>query len=65
MPPGLHFISLPRVTRLAVISLLLTCAVALRAHPEIEAALHRINALIAASPDNAELYLERGDLYSR
>lgn len=33
------------------------------AHPEIEAALTRLNSAIAATPGNAELYLPRGDLY--
>jgi tetratricopeptide (TPR) repeat protein len=37
----------------------------LRAHPEIEQALTRINAQLAVAPQNAELYLERGELYAR
>lgn len=36
-----------------------------RAHPEIDEALGRLNTQIAASPDNADLYLERGELYAR
>ncbi len=35
------------------------------AHPEIEAALSRLNPLIAATPRDADLYLERGELYAR
>jgi predicted Zn-dependent protease len=40
-------------------------AAALSAHPEIEDALARLNPMIAAAPDNALLYLERGELYAR
>ncbi|MDP3070055.1 MAG: tetratricopeptide repeat protein [Opitutaceae bacterium] len=40
-------------------------AATLAAHPEIEEALTRLNAAIAAQPANAELYLQRGELYSR
>lgn len=45
------------------------CALAgatpLRAHPEIEAALARLNARLAAAPADASGYLERGELYLR
>jgi len=44
---------------------LVLATVALRAHPEIEDALNRLNALIAAQPAEADLYLERGELYAR
>lgn len=37
----------------------------LGAHPEIEAALERLNAQIAQSPDDASLYVQRGELYAR
>lgn len=37
----------------------------LGAHPEIEAALSRLNAQIAATPDDASLYVQRGELYAR
>jgi tetratricopeptide (TPR) repeat protein len=37
----------------------------LHAHPEIEAGLSRLNALIAANPRDASLFLERGELYAR
>ncbi len=40
-------------------------AALVRAHPEIEGALERLNPLIAASPANAVLYLERGELYAQ
>ena len=40
-------------------------ATGLHAHPEIDDALSRLNPLIAANPDNAALYLERGQLYAR
>ena len=36
-----------------------------QAHPEIEAALDRLNTRIAAAPGDAELYLERGELYAQ
>lgn len=48
---------------LIVPALLLTGVV--WAHPEIEQALARLNAQIATAPANAELYLDRGDLYAR
>jgi predicted Zn-dependent protease len=51
--------------RLGFILALCASATGLRAHPEIEEALARLNPLIAASPDNAALYLERGALYAR
>lgn len=51
---------LPRV--LAALSL--ACACVAHAHPELEAALSRLNPLIAAQSGNAELYLERGELYA-
>lgn len=35
-----------------------------RAHPGLEDALARLNAGIAAAPDDAELYVERGELYA-
>jgi tetratricopeptide (TPR) repeat protein len=35
------------------------------AHPEIEDALVRLNAQISAAPNDAELYLQRGELYAR
>lgn len=35
------------------------------AHPEIDAALSRLNAQIAATPDDASLYVQRGELYAR
>jgi tetratricopeptide (TPR) repeat protein len=35
------------------------------AHPEIDDALARVNAALAAAPDNAALYLARGELYFR
>jgi predicted Zn-dependent protease len=36
-----------------------------RAHPEIDDALARLNAQLAAAPGDAALYLERGELYAR
>lgn len=41
------------------------CATVVRAHREIEAGLSRLNPLIEASPQNAGLYLERGELYAQ
>jgi tetratricopeptide (TPR) repeat protein len=40
-------------------------AVVAQGHPEIEAALTRLNAEIAAVPARAELYLDRGELYAK
>lgn len=45
--------------------LLLLAPLGLYAHPEVEAALARLNPLIAARPLDATLYLERGQLYLR
>lgn len=45
--------------------LLLLLPPGLAAHPEIETALSRLNPLITARPDDATLYLERGQLYLR
>jgi tetratricopeptide (TPR) repeat protein len=53
------------VFRIAVALAALACAAALRAHPEIEDALTRLNAQIAASPADADLYVQRGELYAR
>lgn len=36
-----------------------------RAHPEIEAALARLNSAVAANPGDPELYLTRGNLYAK
>ena len=44
----------------------LACGVLrLAAHPELDQALERINERLLASPENAELYLGRGELYAR
>ncbi|MBL9201264.1 MAG: hypothetical protein JNL39_12200, partial [Opitutaceae bacterium] len=40
-------------------------ATPLAAHPEIEAGLARLNTAIAAQPGDAELYLQRGELYAK
>lgn len=53
------------MTHRAVIVLAFWSAAALCAHPEIEDALNRLNAQISATPDNAGLYLDRGELYAR
>lgn len=47
------------------ILLVVLVATALRAHPEIEAGLARLNTAVATQPGNADLYLERGELYAR
>jgi tetratricopeptide (TPR) repeat protein len=55
-------------TKCALCTLIFAAAfgtASLRAHPEIDAALARLGSLIAASPNNAELFLERGELYAR
>ncbi len=51
--------------RRLLLTLLLAGSAGLRAHPEIEVALQRLNAGIAAAPTDAALYLERGKLYAR
>jgi tetratricopeptide (TPR) repeat protein len=53
MPRGVAFI-------FSVVFTAVLCA-----HPEIEQALTRINAELAATPQSAGLYLERGELYAR
>lgn len=59
-----NFLPASRATRTALIVLVLG-AVSLRAHPEIEAALARLNTAIASAPDDPELYLTRGNLYAK
>ncbi len=54
-----------RVIRAALVIACLLAAPAARAHPEIEQALARLNAQIASQPDEAALYVERGELYAR
>jgi tetratricopeptide (TPR) repeat protein len=63
--PFLQLTSLARLTRrfLAVIGLASTVPVF--AHLEIEAALEQLNARITASPGDAQLFLERGELYAQ
>ena len=46
-------------------ALLALATAAACAHPEIEAGLARLNAALAAEPRNADLLLERGELYTR
>jgi tetratricopeptide (TPR) repeat protein len=46
-------------------ALLALTATTAPAHPEIEAGLARLNSALAAEPRNAELLLERGELYAR
>lgn len=47
------------------LALLVLASANARAHPEIEAGLVRLNAALAADPRNADLLLERGELYAR
>lgn len=54
-----------RVNRALLLLALAFGAGRLSAHPEIDEALVRINAELAATPRNAELYLDRGELYAR
>jgi tetratricopeptide (TPR) repeat protein len=52
--------------RLSVVLLMLLAATArVGAHPEIEAALARINAQLSSAPNDPSLFLERGELYAR
>ncbi len=58
--------SSPRhVLSLAAVLLSFATAPSTRAHPEIEDALNRLNAVIAAQPRVADHYVERGALYAR
>lgn len=61
---GLTSSSITSATR-ALIFVASLAAVSVYAHPEIDDALARLNTLIAASPKDADLYLERGELYVR
>jgi tetratricopeptide (TPR) repeat protein len=65
----LHFpgciLALRRACRSAVALVAACLAVEAGGHPEIEAALARLNAQIAAAPADASLFLERGELYAR
>ena len=54
-----------RVVRSLIALFILAPGLALRAHPEIEAALNRLNAQIAAHPNEADLYVQRGELYAK
>jgi tetratricopeptide (TPR) repeat protein len=58
-------LSLRFVPRFLLAVLLPTFVAVVRAHPEIEDALSRLNPQIAAQPTDASLYLERGLLYAR
>lgn len=51
--------------RVTALALALLCACVLSAHPEIDDALARLNPLLAASPNDATLYLARGELYAK
>jgi predicted Zn-dependent protease len=53
------------VLRLAALILSLAAPACVRAHPEIEDALNRLNALISAQPSVADHYVQRGELYAR
>ena len=57
--------SLPGLMRRLVLTLAFVAAASLSAHPDIDEALARLNDLIAASPDKAAYYFERGQLYAR
>lgn len=52
-------------SRAAAFALALFSAVAACAHPEIEDALARLSDRLAATPNDATLYLERGELYAK
>lgn len=51
--------------RAALVLAVLCVTEVARAHPEIEAALARLNTALAAAPTDANLYLERGELYAK
>jgi tetratricopeptide (TPR) repeat protein len=52
------------IMRASVVFLFLAAITAARAHPELEAELNRVNALIAALPDEPGFYIDRGDIYA-
>ena len=54
-----------RAVRPALLALLALVGPGLSAHPEIDDALARLNTAIAAAPADAELYLQRGELYAK
>lgn len=51
--------------RAAVSVLALLCVTTSRAHPEIDDALARLSAQLAATPEDAALYLARGEIYAK
>ena len=61
----LRFTFTSGVTRCVLAFAALGCVVSVRAHPEIEDALNRLNAAIAITPADADLYVQRGELYAR
>jgi tetratricopeptide (TPR) repeat protein len=54
-----------RIRRKGVALLAVVLTATVQGHPEIEAALTRLNEQIATAPASAELYLERGQLYAK
>lgn len=50
---------------LTLAAIVLFTTISVRAHPELEGALSRLNPAIAAAPTDAALYLERGELYAK
>lgn len=62
--PSVYSSSTRRIFRALLLTVGATAAL-LRAHPGLEEGLARLNTLIAASPGNADLYLERGELYAQ
>lgn len=51
--------------RLRLLATLVFATSVMQAHPEVEDAIVRLNARIAAAPADAELYVQRGELYAR
>src|SRR5687767_5362958 len=60
-----RFPSTSRMRRIAVAVAAWLVAALGHGHPEIEAALSRLNSQIAAAPADAELYLARGEVYAK
>ncbi len=65
LPPSNPLFQHPRVFATRVVAVALLGALSLSAHPEIEGSLARLNTAIAERPADAELYLQRGELYAR
>jgi tetratricopeptide (TPR) repeat protein len=65
LPLSYHNLAAWRPVRAASILGVVFVATSARSHPEIEVAVARLNEEIATAPSNAELYIDRGELYAK